>query len=65
MDSQSMIGPCKRHTLFTWAKSGAVNPLPIERAEGVYFWTPDGKRFLDSGQTHTSASAIGACTPRA
>ncbi|MEE2829672.1 MAG: aminotransferase class III-fold pyridoxal phosphate-dependent enzyme [Myxococcota bacterium] len=47
MDSGSMIDLCKQHTLFTWAKSGAVQPLPIERAEGVYFWTPDGKRFLD------------------
>ena len=47
MDSSEMVELCKRHTLFTWSKSGAVSPLPIARAEGVYFWTPDGKRFLD------------------
>ncbi|HEY7600497.1 MAG TPA: aminotransferase class III-fold pyridoxal phosphate-dependent enzyme, partial [Candidatus Limnocylindrales bacterium] len=25
----------------------AVDPIPVERAEGVYFYTPDGKRYLD------------------
>jgi len=33
--------------MYTWARGDAVAPLPVERAEGVYFWTPDGKRFLD------------------
>jgi len=47
MESAQMIDLCKQHTLYTWAKGDAVNPLPIERAEGVYFYTPDGKRFLD------------------
>jgi len=47
MDSQEMIDLCKAHTLYTWARGDAVQPLPVERAEGVYFWTPDGKRFLD------------------
>ena len=47
MDSRQMIDLCKQHTLFTWSKSGAVTPLPIEKAEGIYFWTPDGKRFID------------------
>ncbi len=47
MDTQQMIDLCKAHTLYTWARGDAVQPLPVERAEGVYFWTPDGKRFLD------------------
>lgn len=47
MNSDEMVALCKEHTLFTWAASGAVNPVPVERAEGVYFYTPDGKRFLD------------------
>ncbi len=24
-----------------------VNPLSVDRAKGVYFWTVDGQRFLD------------------
>lgn len=42
-----MVELCKRHTLYTWAAQGAVDPLPIARAEGVYLYTPDGRRILD------------------
>ncbi len=37
----------KEYTLFSWAVQGAVNPIPAVRAEGVYFWDADGKRYLD------------------
>ncbi len=47
MDTQEMIDLCKRHTMYTWSAGDAVTPLPVERAEGVYFYTPEGKRFLD------------------
>jgi len=47
MDSQQMIEQCLAHTLYTWTATGTVDPLPVERAEGIYFWTPDGKRFID------------------
>jgi taurine--2-oxoglutarate transaminase len=33
--------------MWSWSKGGAVNPLAVERAEGVYFYTTDGKRYLD------------------
>ena len=26
---------------------GQVNPIPVTRAEGVYFWDADDKRYLD------------------
>lgn len=42
-----MVELCRRHTLYTWAAQGAVDPLPIARAEGVYLYTPDGRRILD------------------
>ncbi len=47
MNTDEMIESCKRHTMYTWTKGEAVDPLPIERAEGVYFYSPDGKKFLD------------------
>lgn len=37
----------KRHTISEWAVQGAVDPIVVDRAKGVYFWTPDGKRYLD------------------
>ena len=47
MNSAEMIELCKKHTLYTWASVDGTDPLPIERAEGVYLYTPDGKRILD------------------
>ena len=47
MTGEEMIALSKRHTIFEWSAQGAVDPLPVARAKGVYFWTPEGKRFLD------------------
>ncbi len=47
MTSDEMVRLCKQHTLYTWAATGAVNPLPIERAKGIYMYTPDGDRVID------------------
>jgi taurine--2-oxoglutarate transaminase len=35
------------HTLFSWSKQTGLNPINAERAEGVYVYDRDGKRYLD------------------
>jgi taurine--2-oxoglutarate transaminase len=35
------------HTFWTWSAQAKVEPIPIKRAKGVYFWDVDGKRYLD------------------
>ena len=47
MTSDEIVALSKRHTLFEWSAQRVLDPLPVARAEGVYFWTPDGRRFLD------------------
>jgi taurine--2-oxoglutarate transaminase len=47
MTSKEMIELSKRHTIFEWSAQGAMDPIPVARASGVYFYTPDGKRFID------------------
>lgn len=47
MDTAEMIALCKEHTMYTWTKGEAVNPLPVERAEGIYMYTPSGERVID------------------
>ena len=47
MDTQEMVRLCKQHTMYTWNANNNVNPLPVERAEGVYLYTTDGRRILD------------------
>ena len=37
----------RKHTIFEWSAQRAVDPIPVARAKGVYFWTPEGKRFID------------------
>lgn len=32
---------------WTWSAQGKVNPIPVKRAKGVYFWDVEGKRYLD------------------
>jgi|SRR5579864_291792 len=47
MTSDEIVQLAKKHTLFEWSAQGTVDPIPVARARGVYFWTPDGKRYLD------------------
>jgi taurine---2-oxoglutarate transaminase len=47
MNQQEMIDACLEHTLYTWAATGKVAPMPISRAEGVYLYGPEGQRWLD------------------
>lgn len=35
------------HNFWTWSAQGKVNPIPVTRASGVYFWDVNGKRYLD------------------
>lgn len=35
------------HTIFSWSKQSGLNPLNFERAEGVYLYDRDGKRYID------------------
>jgi taurine--2-oxoglutarate transaminase len=47
MSAAEMVALTKQHSFFSWSAQGAVNPIPVTRAEGVYFWDADGKRYLD------------------
>ena len=47
MTGEEIVALTKKHTLFEWVAQGAIDPIPIARAKGVYFWTPEGKRFID------------------
>src|SRR5687767_8293104 len=47
MTSEEIVSLCKKHTIFEWSAQSAVDPIPVARAKGVYFWTPEGKRYID------------------
>ena len=43
LTAQEIIELSRKHTISEWAAQGAVDPLPIERAEGIYLYAADGK----------------------
>ncbi len=47
VDKQQIVEDCKEYSLFSWTKQGGLDPLNIERGEGVYLYDRDGKRYLD------------------
>lgn len=37
----------KRYNLHSWSAQGSLNPMVIEKAEGIYFWDSEGKKYFD------------------
>ena len=47
LSGHEIVDLTKKHTLFEWSAQSKVDPIPVARAKGIYFWTPEGKRFID------------------
>jgi taurine--2-oxoglutarate transaminase len=63
MTGEEMVALTKKHTLFEWTAQSKVDPIPVAGAKGVYFWTPEGKRYLDFNSQLMSVN-IGHGDPR-
>lgn len=37
----------KKYNLHSWSAQGALDPAAIVKAEGIYLWDADGKRYFD------------------
>src|SRR3990172_12538931 len=47
MTSEEIVALSREHTFFSWSVQGALDPIAIDHAEGVYIYTPEGRRILD------------------
>jgi taurine--2-oxoglutarate transaminase len=47
-----------KHNFWTWSAQAHVDPIPIEKADNIYFWDTNGKRYLDFNSL-TMCSNIG------
>ena len=47
MNGEEVKSKQKEYVLQSWSKQGALNPIPVEKAEGIYFYDYDGKRYAD------------------
>src|SRR4051812_8427339 len=46
-NKEEIINDNLNHTLFSWSKQSGLSPLAIKRAEGVYLYDYDDKRYID------------------
>jgi len=63
MTGDQIVALSKRHTITEYTAQDVVNPIPVAKAKGVYFWTPEGKRFIDFNSQLMSVN-IGHGDPR-
>jgi taurine--2-oxoglutarate transaminase len=47
LSAEEIVDLSRKYTLYEWSAQSAADPIPVDRAEGVYFYTPDRRRFLD------------------
>ena len=47
MTSAEIVRQNREHTFFSWSVQGAIDPIAIDHAEGVWLFTPEGRRILD------------------
>src|SRR5580693_2443889 len=47
MSGKEIVDLARKHTLYEWSAQSKVDPIPVAHAKGIYFYTPEGKRFID------------------
>ena len=47
LSGEELVALSKKHTIFEWSAQRSFEPIPVAGAKGVYFWTPEGKRYID------------------
>ena len=47
MTSEEIVALNRAHTFFSWSIQSAIDPIVVDHAEGVWLYTPEGKRILD------------------
>jgi taurine--2-oxoglutarate transaminase len=63
MSGQEIVDLSRKHTLYEWSAQSKVDPIPVASAKGIYFYTPEGKRFIDFNSQLMSVN-IGHGDPR-
>ena len=47
MNTQEIKQMDRSHVIYSWKAQGSVNPIIMDRAEGIYQWDTDGNRYID------------------
>jgi taurine--2-oxoglutarate transaminase len=46
-EGEQVLADDRRHLIHSWSVQSALEPIPVARAEGRFFWDYEGKRYLD------------------
>jgi taurine--2-oxoglutarate transaminase len=57
LSGEEIVALCRQYTLYEWTAQAAVDPIPVDHARGVYFYSPDGKRYIDFNSQLMSVNA--------
>jgi taurine--2-oxoglutarate transaminase len=63
MTGKEIVDLSRKHTLYEWSAQSKVDPIPVASGKGIYFYTPEGKRFIDFNSQLMSVN-IGHGDPR-
>ena len=47
LSGEEIVALTRKHSLYEWSAQSKVDPIPVARAKGIHFWTPEGERFID------------------
>ncbi len=47
MTGEAIKSTLKKYNLQSWSKQKNINPISVEKAEGIYFWDYEGNRYSD------------------
>lgn len=47
MIPEKIVENHKKYVLQSWSKQGNLNPIPVAKADGIYFYDFDGNRYTD------------------
>jgi taurine---2-oxoglutarate transaminase len=47
LTGDEIVALSRKHTIYEWSAQSKADPIPVARAKGIYFWTPEGKRYID------------------
>ena len=52
-----------RYNLQSWSKQKGLNPIAVEKGEGIYFWDYDGRRYTDMSSQLVNLNVGFGCRP--
>jgi len=47
MNGEEIKSTLKKYSLQSWSKQKNINPISVEKGDGIYFWDYDGNRYSD------------------